>query len=66
MLPLNCQHLGVVKNFQLVDEILREVFYFININVSDQVYSLLEILWELIDPERSSANFPELSEKFSL
>ena len=57
--------MGVTKNFQLIDEILREIFYFINIKVSDKVYSLLEILWELIDPEISAANFPNLAEIFS-
>ena len=33
-----------------VDEILREVFYFINVKISDKIYRLFEILTEVYHP----------------
>ena len=33
-----------MKGSPYVDEILREIFYFINIKVSDRIYRLLELL----------------------
>ena len=32
-----------------IDELLREIFYFINVNVSEKIYRLLELLYEVYD-----------------
>lgn len=53
------------KNFKLIDEILREIFYFVNIKVSDKIYGFLEILWEIINPALDPPHFPELATIFS-
>ena len=41
-----------------IDELLREIFYFINAKISDKIYRLFEILSEVYSPE---APFDEMS-----
>ena len=58
---LICQDKEICKYFLLelvrrkhgapVDELIREIFYFINIKVSDKIYSLFETLAEVYVPE---------------
>ena len=34
-----------------VDELIREVFFFVNVKISDKIYRLFELLAEIYEPK---------------
>ena len=50
------KNVTTIKGSPLVDEMMREIFYFINTKISDKIYRLIELLCEVLPLEELQEN----------